>query len=236
MDSVPISIGIPVGPNQSHKQWLGETIDSICSQTVLPKEIVLIDDQAHLSFDYDLVSEFPFIRSYYVPCGIYLHLFSTPWLSGPTVGFNYSVALSTYPHTIMLGSDDILYPQAVEEAWNTVQKINDPLGYYNFSCQTSQGVITWYNNAACVTKKLWKEIGGFHPFTVTGGMDAAFLSIMMVHFPSHMHKIKDGIPLYFVREHAGQYTQESASKYPNFMVQLRNDLTREWVKPTWTTS
>lgn len=240
MESIPLSVTIPVGPKPHHKQWLGECLESIFSQTVLPKEIFIVDDQAHLEIDKIFPCHWTGSRKNkdWYDYNNYIHIshYKIPWLAGVTHAFNCGVALADYEWVAMIGSDDTYYPNAIERAWKAIQEVNDPYGWFNFSCHLSDEdrVIDWFNHAAVVSKSLWKLTGGLHPMTVTGGMDAALLSIMMVHMPEHMHKIDPGLALYWVREHENNYTKESASRYGDFMVQLRNDLTNEWKEPDWT--
>jgi glycosyltransferase involved in cell wall biosynthesis len=248
-----ISVVIPVGPKPSHKQWLKECIDSVMNQTVLPQELLLIDDMGHINLrDYfganistypvhlDATTDHNFMiyEDFIFDNGVSVSKFNMPWLGGVVCGFNFGVALAKNEWVLQLGSDDILYPDAIKYGIETIKQIGDPLGLYNFSCYTKETgnpqVINWYNHANIVSKSLWAKSGGLHPMTITGGMDAALVSIMMIHLSKHLHKIKDGTPLYFVRSHKDQYTLESASKYGDFMVQLRNDLTNDWIEPDWT--
>jgi glycosyltransferase involved in cell wall biosynthesis len=251
LSDIKLTVTIPVGPKECHKQWLSECINSVLYQTDLPDEILLINDQADIKMDDYItwenstqiarlginhkaiyLSEEQPIRG--IPIAI--SMFKTPWLSGVVTAFNYGIALARNEYVLQLGSDDILHPMAIEKAKETIVKIGDPLGLYNFSCQImgTTDVISWFNHANVVTKGLWNKTGGLHPMTVTGGMDAALISVMMVHLPEHLHKIDEGNPLYIVREHDQRYTLESASRYGDFMVQLRNDLTAEWKEPEWT--
>lgn len=252
---IKFTVAIPVGPKASHKRWLDECIDSVLKQTYPADEILIIDDQAHLlqremplrldsvacigdTYEVHITSPLSwgmwrwYAKDIHAP---YITYWPTPWLSGPVVGFNYGVMMAKNEWVLMLGSDDTLHPNALLFAKEAIADINDPLGHYNFSCHNSDsGTVTdWYNNAAVVSKALWRETGGMNPMTATGGQDAALLSIMMVHQPQHMHKIQPGVPLYYVRKHDSQYTSETTARYGTFVVQLRNDLTAEWQKPEW---
>ncbi len=243
-----ISICVPVGPKLSHKKWLKECIDSVMNQTALPTELILVDDKANINLrdyfgenivtypvhldatvnhDYIIYEDFTFDN------GVIVSKFNNPWLLGVVSAFNLGVSLAKSEWVLQLGSDDALDPHAVEYGIETINKIGDPYGLYNFSCMTDEGVVSWYNHANIVSRSLWNKVGGLHPLTVTGGMDAALISVMMVNLPLHLHKIKEGVPLYKVRTHESNYTKESASKYGTFMVQLRNDLTAEWESPEW---
>lgn len=248
-----ISVCIPIGPKPSHKQWLKECIDSVMAQTVLPTELILIDDQAHINLrdyfgenvvtypvhldatvnhDYIIYEDFTFDN------GVIVSKFNNPWLLGVVSAFNLGVSLAKTEWVLQLGSDDTLDSRALEFAVETINKVGDPLGLYNFSCLTKENgedrVVNWYNHANVVSRSLWNKVGGLNPLTVTGGMDAALISVMMYHLPHHLHKIKDGVPLYKVRSHENNYTLESASRFGDFMVMLRNILTEEWSSPDWT--
>ena len=239
-----ISVTIPIGPKPSHKQWLKECIDSVMSQTVLPAELILIDDKANInlrdyfganivtypvhldatvSHDYIIYEDFTFDN------GVIVSKFNNPWLGGVVVGFNFGVMLAKTEWVLQLGSDDTLAPQAIQKAVEEINSVGDDMGMYNFYCKVSDGQLThWPNHANVMSKKLFQYVGGYHPMTSTGGMDAAFNSILLKHMPEHIHMIGDGTPYYFVKDHAGNYTKESASRYGTFMDLLRNDLTRDW--------
>ncbi len=240
-----ISVIIPVGPKPSHKQWLKECIDSVMNQTVLPQELLLIDDQAHINLrDYfganistypvhlDATTDHDFMiyEDFVFDNGVSVSKFNMPWLGGVVCGFNFGVALAKNEWVLQLGSDDTLSPWAVEKAIKEIKSVGDDMGMYNFYCHiSSNGQITnWPNHANVMSKKLFKHVGGYHPMTSTGGMDAAFNSILLKHMPEHIHMIGDGSPLYFVKDHADNYTKESASRFGDFMVMLRNILTEEW--------
>src|SRR3972149_11432154 len=228
-DLAPITVCIPVGPDPLYKDFLSECLESILSQTKPPVEILVMNDAAG-----DLKLE-GWKRSLESLGGFFFEWHAL-WLTGPGTMWNYGVALSANPYTLLMGSDDKLSPTALEKAEQTIQQINDPLGWDNFYCWDSgeDRAVNWYNNAAVVGKALWKKTGGFHIMTSTGGMDAAHLSVIMVHLSQHMHRIAPGEALYWVREHPAQYGKSSGSRYLTFMNQLRNDLTAEWKEPEWT--
>ncbi len=46
-----ISVCIPVGPHAWYKEYLAEALESVMQQTMLPHDIVLIDDMAGLTVD-----------------------------------------------------------------------------------------------------------------------------------------------------------------------------------------
>jgi len=251
-----ITVTIPVGPKPHHKQWLQECIDSAVNQTEKPDEILIVSDMAKITLedyfgevyhaydpnDHGLIIGNSVIRLYEeagdVKNNMRVSMFNMPWLAGVVTSFNFGIALARNEWVLQLGSDDELRPGAIEYAKETIREIGDPLGLYNFSCQMMDTgeIVSWFNHANVVSKSLWKKTGGLNPMTVTGGMDAALISIMMVHMPQHLHKIKEGVPLYEVRQHEGQYTRESASRFGGFMVELRNILTEEWESPEWAKS
>lgn len=249
MEDLQISVAIPVGPAPHHRRWLGECLDSVFNQTYPADEILIIDDQAHLDRNGELLKiagrEYDYFSSN--SSGVHTHLaedpnlpelnyYKTPWLSGVAHAFNCGVSLAYNEWVVLLGSDDRLYPNALERAAKAIRETNDPLGWFNFACHISSTgqVVNWYNNAGVASKALWRKTGGYHPMTVTGGMDAALHSVLMAHMPEHQHAIEYGTPLYWVRMHDHNYTRESTARYGEFVVQLRNDLTAEWQEPEWT--
>jgi glycosyltransferase involved in cell wall biosynthesis len=228
-DLSQLTVCVPVGPDPLYKDFLPECLESILSQTKPPVEILVMNDAAG---DLNLEGWKRSLES----LGGFFFEWRAPWLSGPVTMWNYGVALAANPYTLLMGSDDKLSLTALERAEQTINQVNDPLGWYNFSCwiDAENKMVNWFNNAAVVGRELWKKLGGFHPFLATGGMDAALISIMMVHLPQHLHKIAESEALYWVREHPAQYGKSSGSRYWAFMNQLRNDLTAEWKEPDWT--
>lgn len=230
--ATPITVIIPVGPNPAYRKYLAECVRSIDAQMEEGDQIFFIDDQAHLSYA-DIADAFD--PDNYSPSGTVSH-WRTPWLSGCAHAWNYGVAMSGNEWNILMGSDDKLLPgclAACREAINSPKY--DPLGYYHLTCQIDNGeVSTAFNNAAMVSRSLWRETGGFPVIGAAGAPDALLISIMMIHHSNHLWQIREGEPLYWVRTHEDQETRGYAAKHSWELIQIRDKETRDWKKPAWT--
>lgn len=235
-----ISVVIPVGPNPAYLEWLPECIESVLAQTHLPKEIIIVDDGANLQdtianyFNYELSPAGwrgggAYARSSYVDMPDVLY-YKTVWNVGVADAFNFGVGLSTSNLVFMLGSDDKMMPTCLEEVVKEYEKQGIE-GWYNVSSILSSGdIITVQNNNAAVTKGFFKELGGFPPSAGVGACDALLLSIIMVHYPDRIIKVKEGIPLVFSREHEHQDTRKNMAYFAmsGVVEAIRNLETQRW--------
>lgn len=223
-----ITIVIPVGPDHRYKHYLAECIKSLHNQTVTPREVVIVDDQAHLDddwlnlFDGDITPR----------------IIRTSWLSGVAHSFNIGIAESYGDLNLMLGSDDWLQPWAIEDCVNSYRRHQDKLGYYFLDVEYSDGSGSQSLpcNAAMVTKSMWQASGGFPVASAIGQPDTILVSIMMVH-PEAGHLIHvdstDGPP-YIARVHDGQVTRNYGVGIHQHISGVRDIVTRDWSPPTWT--
>ena len=192
--TVPITVTIPVGPYAANTRWLHECLASIAEQTVLPDEVLLIDDQAHLE---------PIAG-----CRIW----PTPWRSGVAHAFNYGVALARNDLVVMLGSDDRLLPDCIRTCWATWQQIGDPHGYYAMTVVYDDGHEQQDPcNAAMVHKALWALSGGFPIEAAIGACDTWLLSKIMISEgrAGNLYHMSD-YPTYWYRNHAETSTRTRA--------------------------
>lgn len=223
MTSNGITIVVPVGPNPVYLAYLPECLESIQQQMGEHDQLLIIDDQAYLQLD---------AFESYNPRRM---LFRTPWLSGCAHAWNFGVALAANEWCILMGSDDKLLPGALDACREVISGAADPLGYYHLTCQLDTGeIIAHFNNAAMVSKALWKHTGGFPITSTVGAPDALLISIMMVHMPQHLLQVKEGTPLYWVRQHEHQDTRQYAAFFNPEVISIRNKETARWTKPSWT--
>jgi glycosyltransferase involved in cell wall biosynthesis len=214
MKTAPISIVIPVGPYPSNRRWLDDCLASIDAQTVQPAEVLIIDDGGN------------------VPPRDLLRIYRPPWRLGVAHAFNFGVALATQELVIMLGSDDLLYPEAVELAHAASLTYADPLALYYFGVQYSDGGQQNYPcNAAMVTKALWTLTGGFPIEGSVGGCDTLLISLMMAANGDlgHLLSIHDLVdrPLYWCRRHPETDTVLRQHTWHSIVAQIRNLLMAE---------
>lgn len=225
-----ISIAIPVGPNPVYKEYLAECLESVSKQRMLPKQVIIIDDQAKLDSHKDI---YP-----YLDRRIQLVLWGTPWLSGVAHAFNFGVALATQELVLMLGSDDKLNEWAVNDCVRTYRAHPDPLGYYYLDVEYSdgRGVQNLPCNAAMVHKNMWKASGGFPVESAIGQPDTMLISILYKHSEAgHLiHVESNDKPPYWYRVHAGTVTSNYKPGLEAVFTDVRDCLTATWTKPSWT--
>lgn len=229
-----ISIIIPLGPNPIYKSLLKECLRSIGSQMkyrepieekVALDEVIFVDDAAHLELR-DVCDDLP---------GHTYKKIDNGWLLGCAASWNIGISSARNEWCIMMGSDDTLLPGALDACREIINNKPDPLGWYNFTCLDSDGEqYSWYNNAAMVSRKLWAATGGFPITASLGAPDALLVSIMIAHFPDHLHKIKEGTSLYKVRIHPDQNGKQYAGVFNQQVIDVRNVETARWTKPEWT--
>lgn len=211
-----ISVAIPVGPKPSHRRWLGECIDSVRHQTMPTDDILLIDDMAGLK-PLDGV-----------------RIWRAPWLLGVPGAFNAGVSLAHNQCVYMLGSDDWMEPQCLEECWRAYEANRRRDAYYYTGIRYTDGradpVQTVPCNCAMVTKGLWRQTGGFPPETGTGACDAALISHLWG--SDLLVPVADGRPLLNYRVHPETDTAGRAA-WQGVILASRDILTRNWTEPQW---
>jgi glycosyltransferase involved in cell wall biosynthesis len=235
--SVPITIVVPVGPQPEYKKYLGECLESIEAQSTVEDQIILIDDMATVSEQPNSLDaawklnpseawrDWPYI------------IYTNDWLLGCADSWNRGVALAANDLVLLMGSDDKLLPGALDALRETYTANKGKAAWYNLTMQIDEGpdtgVHTVFNNAAAVTKELWKMTGGFPP-SGFAAPDALMISIMMVHMSDRLIQVKEGTPLYWARVHDAQDTQRMAAPLSWEVIQIRNLETARWKEPKWT--
>lgn len=228
-----ISVIVPVGPQPEYKNYLRECLDSISEQMTQDDQTVLIDDQANLEPDL-------FPRSGGMEWSEYKSkhfYYKTPWLVGCADAWNFGVSLAKNDLCLLMGSDDRLYPDCLDELREAYAAHNYMDAWYNLTIEITEGldkgIHDVFNNAAAVTRGLWAKTGGFGP-SAFAAPDAWLISIMMVHMPERLIQVKQGTPLYWCRVHSAQQTPHMAGTFSSEIVSIRNKETERFVPPTWT--
>ena len=241
-----ISVCIPVGPYAWYKKYLAEALESVMQQTMLPHDIVLIDDMAGLTVD-DLK---PLIRepsngavSSVVECAEsrfpirvihegheFARVWRAPWRLGIPGAPNAGIALGQTDLVFQFSCDDRLMPRCLEECWAEWQRRQDPLGYYWVSVEYSHGEKQRLPcGHALVPKALWRHTGGFPPESGVGGCDAAFISMLITQSKraGTMYEVGKGVPLYWHRAHDQQYTRHQ-NAHPASIIDVRKVFGDRW--------
>lgn len=235
-----VSVVIPVGPFESNKHWLREALGSIAEQTLKPEEVILIEDGARLREldwlkcwepEYSQFSSY--ISTYLDTVGVDITVYSMPWRTGISHGFNYGIALAASECVFMLGSDDTLEPTCLERCLEAYNKNNQQPAYYSVPIRymDTQEVQTAPCNAAMVTKTFWKMTGGFPIETAIGIGDSTFLSICLAHkLPVRWVGEDTGqpdLPLYNYRRHPDIHTYKLGPWW-GVVDAIRNVATEQW--------
>lgn len=232
--SVGVSVIVPVGPQPEYRKYIDECIYSITEQTCSLDEIILIDDMSHFETWfwglYDNHADLLF------PCPV--RVIKNLWLSGCAQSWNFGVASSRNDLCLLMGSDDRLYPDCLDELREAYAAHDYLDAWYNLTISITEGpdvgIHSVFNNAAAVTRGLWGMTGGFPPSAGVGAPDALLISIMLVHMPERLIQVKEGVPLYWCRHHNAQDTPRQAGFFNWEVIQIRDKETQRWQKPTWT--
>jgi len=225
----PISVVIPVGPSQANRRWLLEAQESLERQTLIPDEIVFINDGRASTQEKD------YCRPSFILENTMIHHYTPPWKLGVAHAFNFGVALARNECVFMLGSDDTLEPECLERCVEAYEGSGSRDAYYWVPVKyMHDGSIQHVPcGAAMVTKGLWQMTGGFPTEAAVGASDAALLSIMMVHMPDRIVQVGSK-PLYNYRSHPESDTSLKMPHWHQIIVDTRNVLTSEWKAPEWT--
>lgn len=247
-----VSVAIPLGPNPAYREWLPECVASVVNQIYDGDiNIVLIDDQANVTEDEfeALVKEVGELSNrrgfadvgdpdYYhadwdnggADINRRLYMYRTWWNVGVADAFNFGVALAPDELVFMLGSDDKMLPKCIKHCVRTWEKNDRKDAWYAVTIQYQSGQKQDIPcNTAMVTQRLWKYLGGFPPSAGVGACDAILLSILMVHAPDRIIRVREGEPLCWLREHATQDTQVNGWLFAREVVDIRNKETLRFV-------
>lgn len=236
-----ISVCIPVGPYAWYKEFLSEALQSVMTQTMLPHDVVLIDDMAALTQE-DLL---PLIREgdeviddddarfalRVIRDGRdFVRVWRSPWRLGIPGAPNMGIALAQADLVFQFSCDDRLMPQCLASCWAAWEKQKDPLGYYWVGVEYSTGEMQRLPcGHAAVPKKLWQHTGGFPPESAVGGCDAAFISMLLQQGDraGRLYEVNGGAPLYWHREHDLQYTKQQQA-HPGSILDVRKVFGDRW--------
>ncbi len=224
-----LAVVVPVGPFPANQRWLIPCLESIAAQTLKPAEVILVDDMAGLDEMGCIVT--------LQEAGIPVVCWRSPWRLGVAHAFNVGVSLAGTERALMLGSDDLLGPEALAACDAAWKKRPVPLGYYWLDVEyldtgEQQSVPC---NAAMVTKALWRHTGGFPVESAVGAPDAALLSIMMgaKGKAGEIIRVPAARPQYFYRRHTETDTASQQRNFGGVILPIRDALTRTWKSPQW---
>lgn len=218
-----ITIVIPVGPAAVYRPYLQECLDSIKVQTVMPTEVLLIDDMAHLK-DWGL--DFT---------GLPIRIHENPWLAGNTCSKNFGVALAKNDLCLFIGSDDKIFPWCIEDLTNSWTRTQDPLSYYFCDVEYDNGDRQAVPcGGAMVHKALWRATGGLPIKSCVGADDSIFIDLLAVRGLGKLRHVTSKNPPIWCRKHGKSLSSElQDGSWSDVIPRTRETIIRKWEKPTW---
>jgi hypothetical protein len=156
-----------------------------------------------------------------------ISLWKSPFPNGFVVAFNSGVALANNDLIIYLAADDMLESDAVKDCVDAWEENNQKDAWYALTYNDAGNISDIPINAACITRSLFQWLGAYPP-AAFAGPDAALLSILMVHAPDRIIKVKPGKVNYTIRHHPFQETKVTAQRFSSEMTSIRNTLTRDF--------
>ena len=221
---------ITVGPHPEHRRWLRESVYHAVNQTHPPDELLIIDDQAHLSLDERLMIQ-RMVKAVGNDMSLTTH--HTLWLSGIAHVLNFGVALARYPLVAHCASDDTWHPTFIErclEAFET--NARNELCFYWVDQQVGQDRQSVPAGAGMWTKALWAATGGFPPMSAVGGEDSVFVSLLQSgKTPATLYHVLSPEPLVNFRLHE---CNSQNLIIPEAMELVRERVLASWNTPQWT--
>ncbi len=146
-------------------------IDSISKQTLLPSEVIIVNDGGYLYGD-----EFGVHHP-----NLNINTYNVPWNLGVVAALNIGVGISKNYLTLLGCADDKLLPRCIELCMDAWHRHKYPLGYYYLGVEYSTGQL---QNVACgaamVTEELWDFTGGFPAQCSVGAADHIFIHGLLV--------------------------------------------------------
>lgn len=235
-----VTVVIPVGPSPHACRFLDEALRSVYVQTVFA-DVLLVDDMHGMShpFEGNPTPECARLHNFALDYRQFVRdsvsLWRSPWRLGIPHAFNFGVALAPTEWVAMLGADDTMEPDAIEQALHRIRQ--DPPDvqsntYYGFPVRymdtgEEQSVPC---GEAVVSKTFWRRTGGFPVESASGACDAAFLSSIWNSDEFHISMIGNR-PLVNYRRHADTDTA-GRSNWQSVILETRNLLT-PLRKPEW---
>lgn len=218
-----ITIVIPVGPQPVYRLYLQECLDSIKAQTVMPSEVLLIDDMAHLkTWGLDFGN---------LPVTIH----ENAWNLGNPASKNIGVALAKNDLCLFIGSDDKIFPWCIADLTGSWERTRDPLSYYFCDIEYDNGERQSLPcGGAMVHKQLWRETGGYPIKSCVGADDSILLDLLAVRGLAKLRHVTSENPPIWCRRHPESLTAKNGPWWKDVIPRTRELVVATWEKPTWT--
>lgn len=238
-----ITVLIPIGPGKNYAEWIKEAVGSIYEQTMLPNEILIIDDGTNISLEYvrDMVSSYAHAIEMFMDrftiCPkdsnkmVEIRIWKSPWNLGFASAYNCGMGIARNDLVLYLSSDDKLMPTCIEDCYKTYLENEERDAWYACSYEINGETHTIPNNLAMITKNLWRWLGGYPP-SAFAGPDALLLSCLMVHAPDRIVKVAEGKANYWLREHSEQETRKQVGYFAaSGVIEVIRDMETRRFKP-----
>lgn len=125
-----------------------ECIESVLSQVDQYDQILVLDNGIGLRDPLQI--------------GEWADLHRIPWAIGLASGYNYGIAIARHENCFMLGSDDLMLPNCLQQCREAYDREGGAIGWYYVGVEYSDGRT---QNTACmaamVSKTLWHRVGGY---------------------------------------------------------------------------
>lgn len=201
-----------------------ETWESIAIQSLLPSEVIFVDDGGAELEEY-IQDNLRHID------GVNVLVEHNACNLGVVASLNIGVAISKHALVLLGCTDDLFLPNCVQRCADAWEEYQNPLAYYYLGVKYSDGR---EQNCACgaamVTKELWRYTGGFPPQAAVGAADHIFLSCLMAgardgYSKAQIIRVSDELT-YWYRVHGK--TETSTTNIWPAIEAVRDRLTAEW--------
>lgn len=241
-DSVPVSVAIPIGPYAVYKKWLAECLASVQAQTLLPSEVLLIDDMANVMLeDLGNFADELYWGSVHPEIGVLRReeknigrVWRAPWRLGDLTAFNCCVGLAQNDLVFLLSCDDMLRPKCLEYCVAEWERNDRKDAFYYVGAHYMGDEWPDQNLAfgnAMVTKGLWRLTGGLPIEAASGAGDQAHISILMANFPDRIIRVSEEV-LYDYRVH-GETVTSRLGTWCGAVEETRKIILSTWKPPEW---
>lgn len=221
---LPISVIVPLGPFPQTKKFLGELLESLYKQTLVPAEVVIIDDAAHI----DRPS-----------CRLPMQFIRNPWNLGESASRNIAIAKAKHPWVFQAAYDDTMEPECLDWCARAVEREgNDKMGYYYITLRLGDcahnetGLQGTAGGHALFNKRLWAHLGGYPKCGALGLSDIGFIDLAMVHGGGGIYHVAEK-PLYNHREHEHNALKYVTGRMRGLSREASGETTATWQHPDW---
>lgn len=120
-------------PTYKRPDLLARLLESICSQTLLPGEVIVVDDASSMDEAYNACIE------RFKPRLAALHFHSLPSNSGAPVARNTGIRLAKYEWVALVDDDDEWLPGKLAKQWRVAEQVAEDVGLI-YTWTHAQGV------------------------------------------------------------------------------------------------